>query len=206
VPPRPGAQARDMAWASARSLDLYGHADRIRDSSTARRLVTGTGPSELRVRKRPGNDSRAGDRGTGVSMRARDCQAWDREAGNLAPPARSGCHRPSRAVGPAWSSKRRGAAPGEMAAPRCRQPPAQVPWLASCQEEDVMTAYKVIEVIGASGNSWEDAAAEAIRAAGATLHDLRVAEVVKQDIHLEEGGAITYRTKLELSFKYEHGQ
>ena len=69
-----------------------------------------------------------------------------------------------------------------------------------------MTAYKVIEVIGASGNSWEDAAAEAIRAAGATLHDLRVAEVVKQDIHLEEGGAITYRTKLELSFRYEHGQ
>src|ERR1035437_9402805 len=87
-----------------------------------------------------------------------------------------------------------------------RRAPAQVPWLASCQEEDVMTAYTVIEVIGASGNSWEDAAAEAIRAAGATLHDLRVAEVVKQDIHLEEGGAITYRTKLELSFKYEHGQ
>jgi flavin-binding protein dodecin len=69
-----------------------------------------------------------------------------------------------------------------------------------------MTAYKVIEVIGASGNSWEDAAAEAIKTAGASLHDLRVAEVVKQDIHLEEGGAITYRTKLELSFKYEHGQ
>jgi len=69
-----------------------------------------------------------------------------------------------------------------------------------------MSAYKVIEVIGASGNSWEDAAAEAIKTAGATLHDLRVAEVVKQDIHLEEGGAITYRTKLELSFKYEHEQ
>jgi flavin-binding protein dodecin len=69
-----------------------------------------------------------------------------------------------------------------------------------------MTAYKVIEVIGASGNSWEDAAAEAIKTAGASLHDLRVAEVVKQDIHLEEGGAITYRTKLELSFKYEHEQ
>ena len=69
-----------------------------------------------------------------------------------------------------------------------------------------MSAYKVIEVIGASGNSWEDAAAEAIKAAGATLHDLRVAEVVKQDIHLEEGGAVTYRTKLELSFKYEHEQ
>ena len=67
-----------------------------------------------------------------------------------------------------------------------------------------MSVYKVIEVIGSSSTSWEDAAAQAIRTAGETLHDLRVAEVVKQDIHLEEGGAITYRTKLQLSFKYEH--
>ena len=51
--------------------------------------------------------------------------------------------------------------------------------------------------------SWEDAAAEAIRTAAGTLRDLRVAEVVKQDIALDEGGAITYRTKLQLSFKYE---
>jgi len=72
------------------------------------------------------------------------------------------------------------------------------------QEEDVMTAYKVIEVIGSSPNSWEDAAAEAVKTASETIHDLRVAEVVKQDIHMDEGGAITYRTKLELSFKYEH--
>jgi dodecin len=67
-----------------------------------------------------------------------------------------------------------------------------------------MSGYKVIEVIGTSATSWEDAAAQAIKIAGETLHDLRVAEVVRQDIHLDESGEITFRTKLELSFKYEH--
>jgi dodecin len=66
-----------------------------------------------------------------------------------------------------------------------------------------MSVYRVIEVIGTSGTSWEDAAAEAIRTASGSIRDLRVAEVVKQDIALDEGGAITYRTKLQLSFKYE---
>src|SRR5215470_10754346 len=74
------------------------------------------------------------------------------------------------------------------------------------REESVMSVYRVTEVIGTSSTSWEDAAAEAIRAAAGTIRDLRVAEVVKQDIHLEEGGAITYRTKLQLSFKYEQEQ
>ncbi len=69
-----------------------------------------------------------------------------------------------------------------------------------------MSVYKVIEVIGTSTTSWEDAAAEAVRTTAATIRDLRVAEVVKQDMHLDESGAITYRTKLQLSFKYEHGQ
>jgi hypothetical protein len=72
-------------------------------------------------------------------------------------------------------------------------------------KESVMSVYRVTEIIGTSSISWEDAAAEAIRTASATLRDLRVAEVVKQDIHLDEGGAITYRTKLQLSFKYEPG-
>ena len=67
-----------------------------------------------------------------------------------------------------------------------------------------MSGYKVMEVIGTSATSWEDAAAQAIKIAGESLHDLRVAEVVKQDIHLDESGGITFRTKLELSFKYEH--
>lgn len=67
-----------------------------------------------------------------------------------------------------------------------------------------MSVYKVIEVIGTSATSWEDAAAEAVKTAGETLHDLRVAEVVKQDLHLDESGRITFRTKLQLSFKYQH--
>jgi flavin-binding protein dodecin len=68
-----------------------------------------------------------------------------------------------------------------------------------------MSVYKVIDLIGTSSTSWEEAAAEAIRTASRTIRDLRVAEVVEQDIHLDEGGAITYRTKLQVSFKYEPG-
>ncbi len=65
-----------------------------------------------------------------------------------------------------------------------------------------MSVYKVIELVGTSTTSWEDAAAQAVKTASESLHDLRVAEVVKQDIHLDDG-AITFRTKLQLSFKYE---
>jgi flavin-binding protein dodecin len=68
-----------------------------------------------------------------------------------------------------------------------------------------MSVYRVTEVIGTSNKSWEEAAAEAIKTASKSLRDLRVAEVVMQDIHLEDGGKITYRTKLQLSFKYEDG-
>jgi flavin-binding protein dodecin len=67
-----------------------------------------------------------------------------------------------------------------------------------------MSVYKVIELIGTSSTSWEDAAAEAVKTASATIRDLRIAEVAKQDIHLDENGTITYRTKLQLSFKYEN--
>jgi dodecin len=82
-------------------------------------------------------------------------------------------------------------------------PPHRVmPSLSS--KESVMSVYRVTEIIGTSGTSWEEAAAEAIRTAAGTIRDLRVAEVIKQDIHLDEDGAITYRTKLQLSFKYEH--
>ena len=66
-----------------------------------------------------------------------------------------------------------------------------------------MSVYKVIELVGTSTTSTEDAAAQAVKTASETLHDLRVAEVIKQDIHVDEGGAITFRTKLQLSFKYE---
>lgn len=67
-----------------------------------------------------------------------------------------------------------------------------------------MSVYRVTELIGTSADSWEDAAASALRVAGGTLRDLRVAEVIDQDIHLGEDGGLTYRTKLRVSFKYEH--
>ena len=66
-----------------------------------------------------------------------------------------------------------------------------------------MSVYRVIDVIGTSPQSWEDAAATAVNTARKTLRDLRVAEVVEQDLHLGEDGEITYRTRLRLSFKYE---
>lgn len=68
-----------------------------------------------------------------------------------------------------------------------------------------MSVYKVIDIIGTSNNSWEEAATEAIRTASQTIRDLRVAEVVEQDISLDESGTITYRTKLQISFKYVPG-
>lgn len=70
-----------------------------------------------------------------------------------------------------------------------------------------MAVYKVIELIGTSNESWEDAAAGAVKLARQSLRDLRVAEVVEQDLDLGgDGDALTYRTKLRVSFKYEGGQ
>ena len=66
-----------------------------------------------------------------------------------------------------------------------------------------MSVYRVTELIGTSTQSWEDAASVAVKAATATLRDLRVAKVVEQDIQLGEDSSLTYRTKLEVSFKYE---
>ena len=66
-----------------------------------------------------------------------------------------------------------------------------------------MSVYRVIDVIGTSTQSWEDAAATAVKTARESLRDLRVAEVVEQDLHIEEGGEIIFRTKLRLSFKYD---
>ncbi len=66
-----------------------------------------------------------------------------------------------------------------------------------------MSVYRVTELIGTSTESWEDAAATALKTAAGTIRDLRVAEVAEQDIHLDSNGALTYRTKLRISFKYE---
>jgi flavin-binding protein dodecin len=64
------------------------------------------------------------------------------------------------------------------------------------------SVYKVVEIIGTSTKSWEDAAAQAVAIASKSLKDLRVAEVVEQDMQIEEGKVVTYRTKLHVSFKY----
>jgi flavin-binding protein dodecin len=65
------------------------------------------------------------------------------------------------------------------------------------------SVYKVIELVGTSNESWEKAAAVAINKASQTLREIRVARVIEQDIHIESGKPLTYRVKMELSFKYE---
>jgi dodecin len=69
-----------------------------------------------------------------------------------------------------------------------------------------MSVYKVIEVIGSSAESWEDAGLTAVRKARETIRQLRVAEVVEQDLDLNDDGSATFRTKLRVSFKYEDEQ
>lgn len=64
--------------------------------------------------------------------------------------------------------------------------------------------YRVTEVIGTSANSWEDAARNAVKTASKSLRDLRIAEVTKLDVRLDESGKIAqFRTRLSLSFKYD---
>jgi len=67
------------------------------------------------------------------------------------------------------------------------------------------SVYKVVEVVGTSTDSWEKAARTAVERASKSLRDLRVAEVVEQDVVIEKGKITAYRTKLKLSFRYEGG-
>ncbi len=66
------------------------------------------------------------------------------------------------------------------------------------------SVYKVIELVGTSSESWERAAAVAIERAAMSLRDLRIAEVVQQDLVIENGKVEAYRIKLKVSFKYEN--
>jgi flavin-binding protein dodecin len=66
-----------------------------------------------------------------------------------------------------------------------------------------VSVYRVTELIGTSDQSWEDAAATAVKTAGTTIRELRVAEVVELDMTVDESGVFTYRAKVRLSFKYE---
>jgi flavin-binding protein dodecin len=65
------------------------------------------------------------------------------------------------------------------------------------------SVYRVTELVGTSAQSWEAAAKAAIETASKTLRDLRVAEVVRQDVTIENGKVATYRVRLNVSFKYE---
>jgi len=64
------------------------------------------------------------------------------------------------------------------------------------------SVYKVIELVGTSEQSWEKAAAAAVERAGASLRDLRIAEVTHLDMQIENGKVVTYRAKIKVSFKY----
>jgi flavin-binding protein dodecin len=65
--------------------------------------------------------------------------------------------------------------------------------------------YRITEVIGTSGESWEAAARNAVETAGKTVRDLRIAEVLRQDVTIEDGAIKSYRVRLGISFKYESG-
>jgi dodecin len=65
--------------------------------------------------------------------------------------------------------------------------------------------YRVTEVIGTSTESWEAAARNAVETAGKTVRDLRIAEVLRQDLTIENGGVSSFRVRLGISFKYDSG-
>ncbi len=68
------------------------------------------------------------------------------------------------------------------------------------------SVYRVTEVIGVSTESWESAARSAVETAAKTVRDLRIAEVIRQDVTIEDGGVVNYRVRLAISFKYDSGE
>jgi flavin-binding protein dodecin len=70
-------------------------------------------------------------------------------------------------------------------------------------EDKESGVYKIVEVVGVSTVSWEDAAKRAVETAAKSLRDLRIAEVTKMDVKVEDGKVMAFRTKVALSFKYE---
>ena len=67
------------------------------------------------------------------------------------------------------------------------------------------SVYRVTEIIGVSSESWEAAARTAVETAAKSVRDLRVAEVVRQDVTIENGAVVSFRVRLAISFKYESG-
>ena len=66
-----------------------------------------------------------------------------------------------------------------------------------------MSVYKIVELVGTSPNSWEEAAKEVVETATKTLRDIRIAEVEKLDLRIENGKIVEYRARVNISFKYE---
>ena len=77
-------------------------------------------------------------------------------------------------------------------------------WQSRAEEGTLVpgSVYKVIELVGTSTESWEDAARSALKVAADSLQDLRIATVVEQDIRLEDNGIVEFRVKMKVSFKY----
>ncbi|MFA7280475.1 MAG: dodecin family protein [Sterolibacterium sp.] len=73
--------------------------------------------------------------------------------------------------------------------------------MAKKSEEDGI--YKIVEIVGTSKLSWEDAAKKAVETASKTLRDLRVAEIIKLDMKVVDGKVVAYRARVSLSFKYK---
>jgi dodecin len=85
-----------------------------------------------------------------------------------------------------------------MAKQRKRTDPQQ----NSTPDQQADTVYKIVDVVGVSETSWEDAGRNAVETAAESLRDLRVAEVTKMDMRLENGKVAAFRTRVSLSFKY----
>ncbi|MBE7417560.1 MAG: dodecin domain-containing protein [Ideonella sp.] len=75
--------------------------------------------------------------------------------------------------------------------------------MSSKKSASAESVYRITDVVGVSAKSWEDAASNAVATAASSLRDLRVAEVTKLDVKIEDGKVVAFRTRLQLSFKYE---
>ena len=74
------------------------------------------------------------------------------------------------------------------------------------QRRLAMSVYKIIELVGTSPNSWEEAAKDVLETASKSIRDIRIAEVEKLDVRIENGKIVEYRARMNLSFKYEGGE
>jgi dodecin len=76
-------------------------------------------------------------------------------------------------------------------------------WEEKMAERQVESVYRIVDVVGESGISWEEAGRHAVETAATSIRDLRVAEVVKMDMKVEDGKVTAFRTRVALSFRYE---